>query len=1148
MKRNLLIRHLRVLGLVFFFANTALFAENDLFQSKPLSKVLDQISEKYQVIITYNSKAIANTTINFEFKENEKLESAVNRALINTTFSYKQLTEKYYVVFNKKSTSKHSLKKLKRKFKEIEELERKEGLEVKKMSGNLISNLETISNTVQQKIKKTTITGTIFDESDEPLIGVSVLEKGTTNGTVTGLDGSFTLNVTDDNAILVISYIGYESQEIAVAGNTTFNINLEVEVSSLESIVVVGYGTQKKKDLTGSVVSIKEEDFTQGANYSALQLLNGAASGVNVSQVSSAPGAGLKVQVRGAGSINSDNSVLFVVDGLPGVDPSALSPGDIESIDVLKDASSAAIYGTRAANGVVLITTKKGRKGTSSIGYNAYFGTQSIATELDVLGAQDYANLVNSRTPGTYTSEQIAGFGAGTNWQDEIFRNAMVQNHQLSMSGGGDNGNYYLGLNYFDQDGIVDRSNSQKYNIRLNVQSRPLDNLQITASANYTRQNNDEILFSNSANEGAGPINSAIQFDPTLSAELDSDGRYFRNPSIALDNPLALINGIDNQRVLNRFYTSVTADYEFIDNLTATVRVGAESNNSRFDSYNSRSTLIGLANGGIGNINSEDDTHWLVETLLQYKNTFNLNHNFSVLGGITFEEFLFTGLTAGSASFLSDATGTNLLQSGNGDLNDNVGSYRFKNQLNGFIGRTTYDFKNKYLMTASFRVDGSSRFSDNNKYAFFPSGSIGWKISEEDFLKGSKTISDLKLRIGYGELGNQGINNFETRQTLVSRGSNAVFGGGIAQGVVAARLPNPDLRWETTRELNIGIDYALADYKITGSIDFFNRNTSDQLFEKPLPSVVGFGSVRTNLGSVRNRGVDFNLRTVNVAKGNFKWESNLTLSLLKNEVTELPDFTEEIISGSIGTFINQFTIVREGAPLQSYYGYEIDGIFQEGDDIANSPTPDVAGYAPGMPRFVDQNGDGLIDADDRVVLGDPFPDMTFGFNNLFRYKNISLEIFIQGVQGIETLDGNVFESIYPTNDSRNSISKYYNERWTPSNPSNTLPSGENPSLYGGATAINSLSIVDASFTRIKNITLGYNFPLKNGSRVSSLNLFVAADNIYTITDFEGYDPDASSVGSFGNGEGGPDVSTVTRAAYNSYPLARTFRFGVDVKF
>ena len=1125
------------LSLLFLLTSTLALQANSTYsqntkvsinmENVTVSKVLDEIESKTEFKFLFNTKAV-----DLERKVSLKFKKRNIDAILRHLFSK---VDTDYVIDNRKIL-----------------LRRAEDMGAIDDEGKTSPVTE-----VQSEVN-----GTVTDDQGAPLPGASIVEKGTTNGTQTDFDGNFAITVTGADAILVVSYLGYATQEVTVADQTQISISLQPDAAALAEVVVVGYGTQRKTDLTGAIASVREEDFTQGANYDAVQLLNGAASGVNVSQVSSAPGAGLKIQIRGAGSINSDNSVLFVVDGLPGVDPSSLSPGDIESMDVLKDASSAAIYGTRAANGVVLITTKKGKAGKTSLSYSTYTGFQSVANDLDVLGGSDYAGLVNLRTPGTYTPDQISSFGTGTNWQNEIFQDAVVHNHQISLSGGNDKGNYYLGLNYFDQDGIVESSSSQKYNIRLNIQSRPLENLLITTNANYTRQTNNEILFSNLANENAGPINSAIQFDPTLGTGFDTDGRYLQNAAIALDNPLALINGINNETVINRVYASVNTDYEFVKNLTATVRVGADVSNAKNDFYDSRITQNGLATGGRASITSIENSHWLVEALLKYQNTFNENHNFSIFGGITLEEFLSVGVGASSSQFLSDVTNTNLLQSGDGGNGDDVQSSRIKNQLNGFLGRTTYDYKGKYLLTASIRVDGSSRFSPNNRYAVFPSGSLGWRISEEPFLYDSETINELKLRIGYGELGNQGINNFETRSTLVAGGSS-VFNGTIFQGVVPARLENPDLRWETTKEVNVGLDYSLLNNKVSGSIDYFNRKTQDQLFEKPLPSVVGFSSVRTNIGEVQNSGVDFNIRTINVDKQDFKWNSNLTLSFLKNEVTQLPDFTEEIITGAIGTFITNFTVVREGSPLQAFYGYEINGIFQTGENIESAATPFYVadGYEAGMPRFVDQNGDGNIDADDRVVLGDPFPDFTFGFNNSFTYKNLSLDIFLQGVQGIESLNGNVTESLYPTNSARNSISRYYTDRWTTSNPSNSLPSGVNPSLYGGQFQINSLTVSDASFVRLKNVTLGYNIPIKESSKLSMLRLYGAIDNLFTITDFEGFDPDASS-GSVGsaastpgvgnnvvnNGAGTSNPTGVTRTNYNSYPLARTVRLGLDIKF
>ena len=679
----------------------------------------------------------------------------------------------------------------------------------------------------------------------------------------------------------------------------------------------------------------------------------------------------------------------------------------------------------------------------------------------------------------------------------------------------------------------MNSTSSNKYNFRVNAQTKPVKNLTLSTNINFTRTNDNQLLNSNAANEFAGPINSAIQFDPSISPNLNSQGIYDLNTTISLDNPVALIKGITNESLSNQFYGTVAADYKFLKYFTATVRLGAESSTGRNDFYRNRLTLSGRANIGEANVSTSEFTHWLAEYLLRFENTFNNKHNISVLAGTTFEEFLQRGVGSSSAGFLSDVTGTNLLQSGNGELNDNVTSNSVKNQLQGILGRVNYAFDNKYLATLSFRVDGSSRFAENNKYAFFPAASIGWNISNEPFLKNANWLSNLKLRVGYGKLGNQGINNYETIQSLVA-GGNSIFNGKIVQGVVSARLPNPDLKWETTSETNIGFDVSIKENRFLATIDFFNRITSDQLFIKPLPSVVGFSSVRTNFGSVMNRGVDIQLISNNLKGKDLKWKTILNLSLLKNEVTQLPDFTQEIIGGNIGTFISNYTIVKPGSSLQSYYGYKINGIFQKGEEL--KPIPAVTGYAAGMPKFVDQNGDGIINEKDRVILGDPFPDYTFGITNQLAYKNLTLDVLINGVQGIQTLDANVTESLYPTNTVRNSITKYFTERWTADNPSNTFPSGVNSSLYGGARAINSLTVLDASFVRLKNVTLGYSLPFK--SKVfESVKIYAAAENLLTITKYQGFDPDASATG---NG--------VTKVNYNSYPLARTFRVGLDINF
>ncbi|MFS4418790.1 SusC/RagA family TonB-linked outer membrane protein [Maribacter sp. 2307ULW6-5] len=981
------------------------------------------------------------------------------------------------------------------------------------------------------------VSGTVLDSNGQPLPGASILEKGTMNGTQTDFDGNFTITLSNDDAVLVISYIGFLSQEIPVAGQTSINVQLKEDAARLDEVVVVGYGTQKKNDLTGAIASVQEEDFTQGVNNSALQLLNGRAAGVYVSQSSSAPGAAISVRVRGAGSINSSNQVLVVVDGLPGAPTQALSPEDIESVQVLKDASAAAIYGTRAANGVILITTKKGKAGATKVNYSTYIGTQDVAQRIEMLNGREYAQVLNDLAVDggqqpRFTQAEIDAIGQGTDWQDEVFRTAFVQNHQMSISGGTENSNYYLGLNHLDQDGIVLGSGFQRYNVRYNQEIKASDKFTFKFNVNVNRNVTQRILSSNAANESAGPINTALQFDPTIPATRGEDGRFPRSDNITLENPLALVNGVGDETAANRSFGTISVDYNIFKDFTLTGRLGLDMLTSRRDFYNSTETANGLSAGGIGSIRTDEQNHWLAELFGTYNKTFNENHALTFLGGITFEEFDNRFATSSSQGFLSDVTGTNLLQSGDADEGDNVSSGRFVNRLNSFIGRVNYTLFDRYLLTASFRADGTSRFADDNKYAIFPSASLAWRISNESFLENSKAISNLKLRLGFGQLGNQAIGNFETIQTFVASG-NAVLGNALVQGVAPARIPNSNLRWETSEEYNIGLDYGFFNGRLSGSIDYFNKTTRDQLFSQPVPGSSGFTNVRVNAGEVRNTGVEVFLESVNIDK-EFKWTTAVNLATLNNQVTRLPDFLPEIISGNIGTFTSNFILTREGEALGSFYGFEVEGIFQEGDDIANSAQPSAQ---PGHPIFRDTDGDGAITPEDRVVLGKPLPDLTYGINNRFEYKGIGLDVLFIGVSGIEALNNNVLESLYPINFDRNRIAEQYLDRWTPNNPDARFPSGVNPSSYGGGTAVNSFTVNDASFFRLKTVTLSYQVPVDKVDFINNLSVYLAGDNLFTITDFIGYDPDANASG-----------TGVNRTSYNSFPLNRTFRLGLNVGF
>ncbi|TAM95820.1 MAG: SusC/RagA family TonB-linked outer membrane protein [Chitinophagaceae bacterium] len=982
------------------------------------------------------------------------------------------------------------------------------------------------------------IQGTVSDSTTgRPLVGVTIQVKGSTMGTTTGVNGGFSLDVSD-NAVLLISYLGYLNKEIHVNGRTEIDVKLSASSTALDQLVVIGYGTQKKSDLTGSIDVIGNKDFTKGVTTNALQLMSGRAAGVQINQASAAPGGGIRIQIRGAGSINSSNAPLIVIDGMPAVDPSSIDPNDIQSIEVLKDASASAIYGSRAANGVVLITTKQGSKGTPKMSYSAYVGVQSPSKILNVLNATQYMKMVNTLATANgqatpYTVEQINTAGKGTNWQNEIFRSAMVQNHTLAFSGASNNSNYYVSFNYLNQGGIVKSSNYKKYGARLNYGFRPIPKLNVNMHLELQKGINNEIPTSNSVNEDAGPINAAIEFDPTIGTQRDSLGNYSSNPSIALNNPLALINTESHEDVDNRMYGTIKADYSILPSLIASLRLGYDADLDRIDSYEGRHTINGTAASGIAGISSSEYYHWLSEFLITYNKTFDKIHQITILGGTTFEDTYNRSVGAGAQGFPTDILTTNLLQSGNPSLNT-VNSFLSNDRLNSFLGRVNYSLYGKYLLTASIRADGTSKFSDKNKYAIFPAFALGWRIIDESFMRNLPVFSDLKLRASYGEMGNQAISDYQTLQTFATGGST-VINDQVVTGVQPTRVPNPNLKWETTAETDIGIDFGLFNQRISGSIEYYNKNTRDQLFSRPLPRTTGFTNELVNFGNVVNKGFDILINSENLS-GRLKWSTTLAFSTLKNTVTKLPDFVPTpIIQGSIASgFTPSFEIVQVGYPIDAYYGYKIIGIFQQNSDISHSAQPNAQ---PGHPIFKDVNKNGKIDPGDRMLLGSPFPKYIFGLSNDFSYKRFDLNFLITSHQGVSTLDQNVVEALYPINTFRNRLSEYWLDRWTPSNPSTKYPSGLNPVAYGGALSVNSLDVVDASYVRLQTVSLSYNIPISGDHALESILISISGDNLLTLTKFSGYNPDADDLG-----------TGVGKANYNSYPLGRTIRLGVNVNF
>lgn len=1017
----------------------------------------------------------------------------------------------------------------------------------------LLFTLFTLMSSVSYGQSDIAIKGTVRDDNNEALQSVSVNVKGTTRGVTSTGNGKFSISV-PAGSVLVFTAVGFNEKEVTVTESTN---NLQVQLlsksSTLNQVVVVGYGSVKKKDLTGSVSSLNTKDFNKGVNASVSQLIAGRAAGVTITQTSSEPGGGLSVRIRGASSVNAGNDPLYVIDGLPIDNGSpisggagrgfpggsqarnplnSLNPNDVESVEILKDASAAAIYGSRGANGVVLITTKKGKAGKLNINYDTYYGTQQVAKKLDILTTSQFIQSQNELAVargGTapYTPADIAAIGAGTNWQDLIFRDAPVQSHNLSFSGGNENTKYYVSLNLFNQQGIIISSGIKKYTGRINLEQKASDKFRFGINMNTGVTNDDLVAFGGTSfNADAGIINTSIQFYPTVSP-YDANGNYARYYNIDMENPLAVANGVDARQVNSRTFGNFFAEYTLLQGLKAKLNLGYDNANSRRDVYNSTATKAGYANGGIASIFNGDRSNYLGEATLDYIKSLG-DHRLELLGGYTYQYFLASSFSAGNNGFPSDLTGTNSLGSGSTTL-ATVGSGKSTNKLQSYLGRLNYDFKGKYLFTATLRADGSSRFGINNKYGYFPSFSGAWQMASEPFMKNIPHLNNLKLRAGYGLTGNQDIGNLNSIATFNNSGG-ANLGGTTQIGQAPTRIPNPDLKWESTAQFNVGLDAGLWNNRVNLTVDYFKKNTHDMLLDLPVSATSGFTTKLTNIGSIENKGWEFLLETKNVT-GKLDWTTTVNLATLKNTVTNIGPLTQ-IITGNL-PFTSGIVVIQPGYPLAGYYGYNVLGVFQTGDDISHSAQPTAK---PGYLKFEDINGDNKIDAKDRTLIGNPLPRLTYGMSNSLNFKNFGLDVFFQGASGVEILNQNLLEALFPMDPTRNSLADPVLNRWTPDNASNKWPSMVGYNAYSGQR-INSLTVEDASYVRLKYVTLSYQVPLGNFKAIKSARVYVTGQNLKTFTNYSGYDPEASV-----NGDGN------VRADYNAYPLAKTYLIGLNIGF
>ncbi len=1000
--------------------------------------------------------------------------------------------------------------------------------------------------------QQTRVTGKVSGTDGDPLIGVSIAVKNTKEATLTDANGAYALSITTANPILIFRYIGYAAQEIELNGRTSLNVTLKSESKDLDEIVVIGYGNVRKSDLTGAVASIKAEDLTKGTNINLQQALQGRTPGVQIYQKSGEPGAAMSVQIRGITSITGNNAPLYVIDGMPVNDAvaigsastggatnnpnnrtplNALNPSDIESMEILKDASATAIYGSRGANGVVLITTKKGKTGKMTVNYNATYGQQQIANTQDFMTGEEYTAVINgiiadgNLNPSVY--QPVSGTNYNTNWQKLLLRDAAIQSHDLSFSGGASNTKYYISAGYFDQNGVMLNSGTTRYNAKVNVETSVPSkySVGINFSTAYIRDNYNANGVG--LNDNASALYMAQNYDPTQPA-YDTDGSYFRSSLMApMDNPLAVINGQYSIGDTYRTFGNMHAEYFFVPSLSAKVRLGADFNSSQRSFWIDPSTLTGASYGGYADVRDGKRGYYLLEGTLNYNKEFGI-HKISAVGGATYERYTSSSLIANARSFALPDLTYFALGSGVPTLNG-VGNGVQENILLSYLGRVNYSLLNKYLFTASLRVDGSARFGPENRFGYFPSAAVAWKVKQEDFLKDISFIDDLKLRASYGAIGNQPNSNY-LYFTTYSGGRDAVFNGQRVSTLAPSRSPNAALQWESAQQIDLGFDFGLIRSRITGSLDYYNRKTSNLLYSVPQPLSSGFAAKTENVGAMRNTGWELALNGTLVDGKDFKLDANFNLTTLKNEILSLGGVSEFIGTGPGN--VGEYSILRPGESIGSFYGYVVDGIWQTGDDFSSAQP----GVRPGDFKYRDQDGNKLINANDQVILGSSLPDFYYGFNTNLSYKDLSLSVFVEGSHGAKMLNSSLMDSYYAVDFRRNKLADLYLNRWTATNPSTEYPSFI-PGDVQGARKVNNKTVEDASYLRLQSVRLAYKLPLSKYKFISNATIFISGQNLYTFTKYSGVDPAINA-----NGD------DILRVDYNSYPLTRTFTGGISVQF
>lgn len=1014
---------------------------------------------------------------------------------------------------------------------------------------------------------QTTLTGRITDaRTGEPLIGASLVPKSSKElGAVTDIDGNFKL-VTNVELPLTLSvqFIGYRSQEVDVY-DTSEPIDIQLIDASdrINEVVIIGYGAQKRLELTSSISTVGQDLLNQSVG-SVENALQGAVAGLNVATTSGQPGAVSNIRIRGGNSITGGNEPLYVIDGLivyndiaststgasgsdAALDPlSFLNPNDIERIEVLKDVSATAIYGTRGANGVIIITTKKGSHGKNNISYSGTFGWSKAAKTLDFLNAQQFTELYNELTPNAPLAAPTANY----DWQDAALRTAFSQEHQISFTGGDEVSRYTISGGYKDQKGIIIGTDLKRYTGRINYERNILKNLLIGVNATGAYSNLEglrNVDHDNSGQTAKWAANSWMSalITPQTQAIYNADGSFNYSPTpisqdlfirdgqTVVGNPISDLYNIKTSTSNTRVIANAFAEWEVIKNLKLKANIGADLSNTKQNNYSPSYTTTGLEHNGVASVGDNRTNVWQAEFTASYDNTFKRLHHINVLGGYTTQRTDRSGFATTVRNFANDDTGYDNLSAGS-DLYRST-SDRIISTLQSVLGRVNYSFDSRYNASLTLRADGSSRFAKDHKWGWFPSAGFSWNIDKEKFIHLGKQVDFLQLRLSAGIVGNQEIGDYQFAATVSPTETPFIYNGQETVAYYIVNKANPDLKWEKTASYNIGISSGFFQNRLNVTLDAYYKKTSDLLLQVPVEGVTGYATALRNAGSVTNKGIELEIGAVLIDRKDLKWNVNGNIAHNKNEVTSLGQATSIIpsIGGATLGYISPL-IVAVGEPLGTFYGYKFAGIVQSEEQAATLTPQTINKLEPGNPYYEDVNGDGVVNTEDQTILGNAQPKFTYGLNTTLKYKQFDLLIAIAGSYGNKLYNG------LATRLTKGST--YYNslavvaDRWTPTHPSNEIQKASNDLTV----VSDSRYVENASYLRVKNIQLGYTFPVPQITRDARLRLYLSLQNFFTITNYSGYDP-----------EGGRNGASEQSGIYQgidmaTYPTAKTVQLGINV--